>query len=167
LNIGKSTNDIKWGILNSYVKEPEGTLFGSNGCLGKHGQESQEVRAIGRHRWKLFSFTGKLRILTRPCGPVAGSPTPLQPDAKSRLRFSQTRPSQHAENQYEGFFKGMGATSKDSLSHFECPCQSCQPINRPVRLGHGLLFNAPDSARKIWYEQQRVDIIRNCKHYRL
>ena len=80
----------------------------------------------------------------------------LRPDLLNTLRINMKVSS-----------KGMGATSKDSLSHFECPCQSCQPINRPVRLGHGLLFNAPDSARKIWYEQQRVDIIRNCKHYRL
>ncbi|CAE6973640.1 unnamed protein product [Symbiodinium natans] len=31
------------------------------------------------------------------------------------VRVSQTRPSQHAESQYEGFLKGLGATSQDVI----------------------------------------------------
>ena len=36
-------------------------------------------------------------------GALFASPAP------SEVRFSQTRPAQHAENQYEGLFKGQGA----------------------------------------------------------
>eukprot|EP00913_Durusdinium_trenchii_P006776 g6369.t1 len=34
---------------------------------------------------------------------------------REELRFAQSRPAQHAENQYEGFFKGMGSTSKEVI----------------------------------------------------
>eukprot|EP00435_Cladocopium_sp_Y103_P065203 s473_g27.t1 len=104
----------------------------------KKKARNQEIDALDAKKkaldlWHDFFRTHHFHPLGRGNPLVVAMPQKTQPMSRGppergELRFSQTRPSQHAENQYEGFFKGMGATSKDSPLHSECPCQ---PINCP------------------------------------
>ncbi|CAJ1406854.1 unnamed protein product [Effrenium voratum] len=69
---------------------------------------------------------------------------------RQEVRFSQTRPAQHAENQYEGLFKGMGATSKEVIcskkasqtkrlheaTHFAIGCQKWDENTRGASVSH-------------------------------
>jgi len=80
------------------------------------------------------------------CSSIWAAAMPGEPS----VHVSQTRPSQHAENQYEGFFKGLGATSQEVIcskkasqlkrlheaTHFAIGCQKWDEGVRGASVTH-------------------------------
>ncbi|CAK9094284.1 unnamed protein product [Durusdinium trenchii] len=106
---------------------------------------------------------------------------------REELRFAQSRPAQHAENQYEGFFKGMGSTSKEVIcskkasqlkrlheaTHFAIGCQKWDEDTRGASVSHSTFVDpevvyatcdAPDKNMSV--VELRQQVFKPVTHYR-